>query len=218
MSLETTNLRRLLQLFYLPPNRLQAELRKDIRQEIDKENGGGDFYSPFWADAKDHVARKADLGEQTANRIAANSRTRSRLYPLLMAGFLRWWDEKRRWRNEEFEFLASVNARFKIEEIGTVVKVENLIALKVGGEFHRLVYPYFSEDPILSKEAARIGLWLMHQALPAYPLEDLRILDVLRSASFGTIDVPLEGNEPQIFIGHHARVLAAWKKLREEYN
>jgi hypothetical protein len=219
MSLEKITLRRLLQLFYLPPNKLQSELRKDIRLEVKKRNGedgGQGFYTPFWADAKNHVARKSNLKERTEARIAANHRTRSRLYPLLTTGFLKWWDEKRRWRNEEFNFLSNVSAQYHFEQIGTV-KVENLIALHVGDEFDRLVYPYFNEIPVLSEEGARIGLWLMHETLSNYQIEDLRILDIQRSQSFGTIDVPLKGNEREVFTANYSRVLREWKKLWEQY-
>ena len=79
-------------------------LKSDIRQEREKElglakSGGGDFFGPFWTDAKDHIAGKSEIRERTPVRIQ-NLRNTKRLYPLLQIGFLKWWDEKRRWKNE----------------------------------------------------------------------------------------------------------------------
>ncbi|MGH1559899.1 hypothetical protein ACRAWD_23875 [Caulobacter segnis] len=86
-------------------------LREDIRRTIKKESGvakpkgkGGDFYVPFWADAKQHVRGKLDLRKQAQERIDAN-KGRARLYDLLTKGFLSWWEERRRLRNEPFTVL-----------------------------------------------------------------------------------------------------------------
>jgi hypothetical protein len=115
MSIEKIHLRKLLQLFYLPANKRKSLLRADIRNDLNKALGestdGGDFHGPFWADAKSHVAGQEDLRTAVKNRIASN-KSRTRLYPLLAGGFLNWWDEKRRWRNEPFEFMSeSVKAQ-----------------------------------------------------------------------------------------------------------
>lgn len=221
MSLEKIHLRKLLQLFYLPEGKRKSILRADIRNEIAKASGiesdGGDFHAPFWTDAKKHVGGTVDLREQAHLRIIKN-KARGRLYPLLAAGFLKWWDEKRRWRNEPFEIISqSVKFQLSISELNVVVKVENLLAVKVGDQFNRIVYPYFAEQPVLQEEGGRIGLWLLGQALATYPIDDLRILDVLRSASFATVDYPLRGNEEEIFLRRYAHVLAEWNELRKDY-
>jgi hypothetical protein len=221
MSVKTIHLQKLLTIFYAPPRKQKALLRADIRTEIGKNSGentnGGHFHVPFWTDVKNHVAGKVDLRERTEFRIARNE-IRKRLYPQLCDGFLKWWNEKRRWRNEAFEFLPlSVRARFSIPELGTTVKVENLLSLKIGDDTNRIIYPYFSEDPELPEEGARVGLWLLSQALPAYHVDDIRILDILRSTSFSTIDCPLQGNEHRLFLQHYKRVLTEWAELRKEY-
>lgn len=222
MSLEKIHLRKLLQIFYLPENRRRSVLREDVKSQIKKENGGstnggGDFYTPFWTDAKRHVAGDLDLHAATEARVESNFRRR-RLYPLLRDGFLGWWDERRRWRNEPFIFMPqSVKTHIVIPEVRGVVKVENLLALKVGDQFDRLVYPYFSEEPELPDEGGRIGLWLLGQALTDYQNDDLRILDVLRSTSFSTTDNPFRGNERDIFLRKYEEALVEWNRIRDEY-
>ena len=105
MSVRMIHLRKLLKLMYLAPNRRVSALRADIRDDIARESGdpgsGGDFYGPFWSDAKAHVFGSAYLPEMVQVRIAANS-GRANLYPQLRDGFLLWWNERRRWTNEPF--------------------------------------------------------------------------------------------------------------------
>ena len=99
MSLEKINLRKLLQLFFADARQQQSLLLADIRNEQSKKeedrDSGGDFYGPFWSDAKDHVAGRSDLIKQTNIRIEAN-KTRARLYPILANCFLEMWNEKMR--------------------------------------------------------------------------------------------------------------------------
>ena len=221
MSFQRVHLRKLLQIFYLPKAARISSLRSDIRMEISKESGGasggGDFYVPFWADVKAHVADQTNLNEQTQIRIDSNER-RKRLYPQLADGFLTWWNEKRRWVNEPYEFLEdSVKAQYPVPSLNSVVKVENLLSVKIGDNTHRLIYPYFSEEPTLTKESARIGLWLLGEALPSYQIQDIRILDVLRGVSFSTNDNKLNGNEEETFLYRYESILLEWNKLREEY-
>lgn len=221
MPITKIHLRKLLMLFYAPNNLRVTVLRADIRQELKKERGnsegGGDFYTPFWSDAKAHVTGTADLQVLSRDRIDKNRRRRD-LYPRLTDGFLNYWNEKRRWRNEPFELIpSSPKARFRIPELDAVVKVENLLTIRIGGQEDRIIYPYFSKDPELPSEGARIGLWLLDQALKGYRLEDMRILDILRSASCGTIDYPLHGDEGDLFLQKYDHVLREWKKLKEDY-
>ncbi|MFC1674036.1 hypothetical protein ACFL12_07850 [Pseudomonadota bacterium] len=222
MAIDNINLRKLLGLFYLPPNKLKTELRKDIYQENKKkeggDGGGGDFHIPFWSDAKAHVAGTHDLSLLTQDRIEKNRRSRFRLYPLLRDGFLQWWNEKRRWSNQEFELLqGSVKGRHQLPELDATVKVENILALKIDDDTHRLIYPYFKEEPRLQPEGARIGLWLLNATMNDYHVEDMRILDVLRSQSFSTSEFPLQGNEEELFISKYSYILEMWEDLKKEY-
>lgn len=221
VAIKKINLRKLLQLFYASPSQRRALLRSDIRQERDKKLGrkgtGGDFFGPFWADAKDHVAGTLELRTQVPVRMT-EGKGRKRLYPLLRDGFLSWWDEKRRWRNEEYvPILQSVNAQFMLPELDCIIKVENLLALSISDDTNKIIYPYFSEKPILSSEAARIALWLLGESLEPYIVGDMRILDVLRAKSYATIDCPLQGNERQIFLTKYKEILDEWDILNREY-
>ena len=107
----------------------------------------------------------------------------------------------------------SVKAQYKFDEIGCIVKIENLIALSISDETNKIIYPYFSEKPALENEGARIGLWLLGEALGPYIVGDMRMLDVLRGKSYATIDLPLQGNERQIFIERYREALADWDRL-----
>lgn len=221
MSLQKIHLRKLLQFFDASDAKRVALLRADIRAEINREDGveggGGDFYVPFWADAKNHAKGISDLTKQTAARIDANER-RKRLYPQLRDGFLLWWDERRRGINEPVGFMPeSLGVHFPIPELGTTVKIENILALTVGDHSHRIIYPYFSEEPVLTGQSARLGLWLLHEAMKAYASEDFRMLDVIRSKSFSFGSEPVQGNEKALFIEKYKALLAERKKLKKEY-
>jgi hypothetical protein len=225
MSIEKIHLQKLLRLFYAKPNLQTRLLREDIRSELKKgqkkEQGekkdGGDFYVAFWADAKNHVAGKLNLREQSKKRIE-KSEQRKRLYPLLTSGFLSVWDEKVRWRNEPFEFHPkTAKGQLPLKELGTLVKIENVLSVRVWDGSDRAVYPYFFEEPILSLEGVRLGFWALQEALSEFRVEDLRIMDVLRGAYFRPEDVPLQGNERGVFIQKYDAVLTQWRKLRREY-
>jgi hypothetical protein len=220
MSIEKIHLRKLLRLFYAKPNMQRRILLDDIRAEekrgLEEEDSGGDFHGPFWADAKSHVAGILDLREQTKVRVISN-KTRQRLYPLLANGFLSVWEEKIRWRNEEFEFNPkTAKGQLALNELGTIVKVENILAVRIWDGTDRAIYPYFAEEPVLPTEGARLGFWAMREALTEFGLDSLRILDVLRGAYFRPADIPLQGNERALFIQKYRTILTEWKKIRDE--
>lgn len=79
------------------------------------------------------------------------------------------------------------------------------------------VYPYFSPEPILSEEAARLGLWLLIEALDTVPREEIRILDVIRGETFSIDRHPLRGTEEQDFVRRYGALLAEREALAEEY-
>ncbi len=220
MSIEKIHLRKLLRLFYAKPNLQRRILLDDIRtaerRKLEEEDKGGDFHAPFWADVKDHVAGAVDLREQTKERVESN-RTRKRLYPLLTKGFLSVWEEKIRWRNEKFEFYPkTAKGQLPLNELNAIVKVENVLAVKIWDGTNRAIYPYFAEDPLLASEGARLGFWALQEALTGFNADELRILDVLRGAYFRSSDTPLLGNERSIFIEKYGAILSEWKKLRDE--
>jgi hypothetical protein len=226
MSMEKVHLHKLLKLFFSADAARISELRRDIRQEIKKarfpRSKGGDFHTPFWTDAKNHAAGRLDLPTQVKERIARND-TRERLYHELSDGFLKWWNEKRRWQNEPFQIIPfSVKAQLPIPEVGGVVKIENLLAVTIGPQStdkqsNRLIYPYFSKHPVLGDEAIRLGLWALAAALGQYSPNDLRLLDVIRGTSFGIADCPLRGNEHDLFVRYYGALLREWHDLWDDY-
>jgi hypothetical protein len=196
---------------------IRGDIRGEIAKQDDVTTGGGDFYGPFWADAKGHVGQRCELINQTKARIASNS-GRSRLYPQLRDGFLTWWNDRRRWTNEDLHFFEnSVKGRYEFADLGAVIKVENLLSVRLGGGGERLIYPYFSEKPALTEEGGRLGLWLMAEALPGKAVDDLRILDVIRATAYSVDRYPLLGNEEAIFRARYAAILTEWQELWEEY-
>lgn len=221
MSLTNINLSKLLKLLAAEGQELTSLLRSEIRTDIARENGdlsgGGDFYVPFWADARDHVCGFADLHTSTQGRIEANPR-RSRLYPQLRDGFLLWWNERRRWTNEPFIEGDRVNGELFIAGLGLTIKVKGLLIVEDGlGEEH-VVYPYFSEQPILSEEYARLALWVAQGALIDTPIDRVRILDVQRGQTYSIDRQPLIGNEEQSLAAQYLRLFARYQQLLDEYD
>lgn len=221
MSIEKLHLRALLRLFYAGRSKRRQLLLADIRNEERKrvnleQEGGGDFYGPFWADAKEYVAGRKDLTERTALRVQSN-RTRARLYPLLTESFLSLWNEKIRWRNERFEaYPESISARLPIPELDAVVKIENVVAVKIPDGTSRIVYPYFSETPPLTLEGARLGLWALREALKDFRADDLRIVDILRRTYFRPSEIPMQGDERKLFVKRYDDVLQERRRLQDE--
>jgi hypothetical protein len=223
MTAKTLHLGKLLKFFGLIEQPLITELRKELRAERKKLNGiksegGGDFHVAFWSDAKLHVIGIHDLIAQTETRIDVSPQRR-RLYPLLADGFLEWLNRLKRSTNERVGWReGSVHNHFEIPDFELTLKVDNLLCLKIGDERYRLIYPYFSEKPILSEKWARVGLWLMSEALPDHDIADMEILDVLRGRSFAGGSTFLKGDEEMLFAQRYRDILTDWDALRPHYN
>lgn len=220
MSIEVIHLRKILRILYSTPAQRTSALRSDIREDIARAGGssvsGGDFYGPFWRDAKDHLFGFGDLHDATEQRIASNPR-RENLYPQLRDGFLLWWNERRRWINEPFQQLDAPKGKYVFADIGATVKVESILAVRDGRNADHFVYPYFSPTPTLGDEASRLGLWLLREALPKIDPSELRILDVIRGQTFAIERSPLQGNEGDIFSAKYRATLKEWGRLWAEY-
>lgn len=221
MALDNIHLRKLLKILFFDANSRRSALRGDIREEIAREAGetgsGGDFYAPFWFDAKCHVFGSADLHACVEERIAANA-GRGNLYPLLRDGFLLWWNERRRWTNEPFRPGQSLKTHFPFPALDATVKIDSILSVHDGRDEEHFVYPYFAPSPALSDEAARWGLWLLCRALPTVRAEELRILDVIRGRTFSIDRNPLRGDEEENFTRRYAAVLREREVLRREYD
>lgn len=222
MSIRRVHLRKLLRIMFLADGPRRSELRADIRQDRarvagQRREGGADFYAPFWSDAKGHVFDRLDLHAATDERIAVNARRRD-LYPQLRDGFLLWWEERRRWTNAPFEPGRQLGTQFSFPGLDAVVKVDNILSARDGRGEEHFVYPYFSKNPVLGEEAARLGLWLLGQALPSVPHHEIRILDVIRGAPFSIDRYPPIGSEENTFRDLYAALLEEWEALRAEYD
>ena len=214
MPIDNIALRKLLKLLYLPANKRRGKLRDEIRSQNQRDAdpdavGGGDFHVPFWSDAKLFVAGKADLLQSTGARVDMNN-GRERLYPLLANGFLDWWRQETRSRNERIDFI-QIQMKYHLcfAEIGATVKIDNIMTLAFETSGHMHIYPYFSEEPILSDEAAKLGLWAMNEAFSGEHA-DIRILDVLRGKVFRIADQRFRGDE-------RARMLEMYRTLLSEF-
>ncbi|WP_197279261.1 hypothetical protein [Novosphingobium sp. AAP1] len=220
VAIERIHLRKLLKILFLPPAGRQSEVRKDIREDISREAGhegsGGDFYGPFWADAKRHVFGQADLSDLTESRIRANE-GRKNLYPQLRDGFLLWWNERRRWTNEPFEAGRQLKAQFSFPGLDAVVKVDNVLVVRDGRGEEHAVYPYFAPNPAMSDAAARLGLWLLIEALPHVPAGEIRILDVIRGTTYSIDRNPLRGDEEAEFRRRYRDLLNLRDNLLPDY-
>ncbi|MBZ9659384.1 hypothetical protein LB523_10035 [Mesorhizobium sp. ESP-6-4] len=221
MSLKKMHLRKILTLMFAEDAKKVSMLRADIREEIGKRTGakieGGDFHAPFWHDAKAHVNGENDLRLAVIQRIATNNR-RERLYTALRDGFLDWWDNKRRWTNEASKSqMLAVKGALDFPELQCTVKVENLLAMTIGRSKNRIIYPYFSEEPSLSSDAARLGLWAIITSVDEYPPDEFRILDVIRGQSFAASDLAFSGLEREEFVSRYSSLLVMWEKLWMEY-
>jgi len=221
MTPKTIHLNKLLKILQLSERQLTSALRSELRNERDKlaglKEGGGDFHGPFWSDAKLHVLGAVELRHQTQLRIES-SKQRRRLYPALQNGFLQWLEEVKRRTNEKVGWHeAKVHNHHPFPELALTVKVDNLLALSIGKDHYRLVYPYFSERPVLSERWARIGLWVIAEALPRHDIVDMEILDILRSRGFRGSRLFLKGDEEDLFANRYASILQEWDELRREY-
>ncbi len=222
MSVNKIHLRKLLMLMSAPDAKVISTLRSGIREDIRRARGlssdGGDFHVPFWHDVRGHIDGSRDIAVSVLERIASNPR-RERLYSAMQTGFLDWWNNKRRWTNEAAtsHFLA-VKGRLEFPEIDCVVKVENLLAMFIGGARNRIIYPYFAEVPPLDTNTARLGLWALTEAISEYPPNELRLLDVIRGDSFAIEDIVFKGNEREEFLAKYHALLKSHQKLELEYD
>lgn len=221
MSVLDIPLRKALQLFYAPNSLRRSILKEDIRLDRKKEEGGtrsrgGDFYLPFWSDVKTHIAGRGDLTQLTQDRILSN-RNFKRLYPLLADGILELLSAKLRWSNEPVEIVpVSIHGNLRIESLAATVRIRDALHARVRGEYTRVVYPYFSEEPPLSEEGGRLGLWVMQQALTEADPADMRVIDALRRTFFSPQTTPWQGDEETIFHDKYRTLIGEWERLKLE--
>ncbi|MBY8825181.1 hypothetical protein [Sphingomonas colocasiae] len=184
MSVLDIPLRKALQLFYANQSLRRSIIKNDIRLDLKKDAGGtrsqgGDFYLPFWSDVKKHISGTGDLTQLTAERVTSNGSFK-RLYPLLRDGILDLLTAKLRWSNEPVEIIPqSVHGNLRLANLGGTIRIRDALHARVRDKYTRVVYPYFSEEPALTEEGGRLGLWAMQQTLTELDPRDMRIIDPL---------------------------------------
>jgi len=221
MSVLDIPLRKALQLFYASPQQRRKILKEDIRLDLKKESGGnrsqgGDFYQPFWTDVRLHMSGAGDISDLTEKRINSNKRY-ARLYPKLKDGIIDLVNEKLRWSNERLEILPqSAHGILNFEDLGGVIRIKNAFYARVRGEYTRVVYPYFSEEPELPEEGGRLGLWAMQMALKNFDPNDMRLIDPLRKRFYSPRLTPLQGNEEVRFRKLYGLLIDERERLSRE--
>ncbi|MGW9232878.1 hypothetical protein ACWGPT_18635 [Pseudorhizobium sp. NPDC055634] len=221
MSILDVPLGKALRFIYASPSLRRSMLKEDIRLERKKDAGGnrskgGDYYVAFWSDVKKHISGDSDLTRLTAQRITSDKRLK-RLYPQLRDGVLELLSAKLRWSNEVVEiFPQSVHGSLLVEEIGCTIRIRGALHARVREDYIRIVYPYFSEDPALSEEGGRLGLWMMQRALTNLDADDMRIIDPLRKTFFSPRVTPLQGNEERVFRERYRSLIDEWEMLKRE--
>ncbi len=221
MSVLDIPLRKALQLFYAPQSLRRSILREDIRLDRRKEAGGTRsqgvyLYLPFWSDVKTHLSGNGDLAQLTDDRIKSN-RNFKRLYPMLKDGVLELLSAKLRWSNQPVEIIPqSVHGMLRVEDLGGIIRIKDALHARVRGEYIRVVYPYFSEEPALPEEGGRLGLWVMQKTLTELDPNDMRVIDVLRRTFYSPQMTPLEGNEEAVFRDNYESLIREWERLKCE--
>ena len=62
-----------------------------------------------------------------------------------------------------------------------------------------------------------MGLWAMSEVFPNKPLNEFRILDVIRSKTFSIENISFAGDEQIEFQARYAKLIALRDELKKEY-
>jgi len=216
MALNNVSLNKLLKILPRTLRQREAMIRKDARDAVLKErkidsDDGGDFYGVFWSDAKKFVLKGASLKDLVRERIR-KSKSKRRLYPILLEGFSRWYAAhygKGDAANRK-EVTNAFGRCSNLAESGAV-RVHNLLAWTEGDGTKHVVYPYFDKDHALGPRAARLGRWAMINALPDVDAKSMAILDVLRGEAYDNDNCPLLGDEQEVLSERYGRILNEWE-------
>jgi len=111
-----------------------------------------------------------------------------------------------------------LKAQFPFPRLDATVKIDSILSVRDGLDAEHVVYPYFAPEPVLSPQAARLGLWLLTTAFPTVPPQEIRILDVIRGQTFSLDRSPLLGDEEREFRRRFAAALQERETLREDYD
>lgn len=218
MTMDRLSLARFLELLQLPqPRRLKA-IERDARRAVygerfGKASDGGDFYGPFWSDAKrSAVEREFCLASATSDRIARN-KARRRLYPQLLIGFQQGWNSLRSSRITEaaLELVSRLSVTIKGSEAEDHIHASNVLAVREPiGSLH-ITYPYFSKDVGLGERHARVGLRVLRQGFATAKPQSVAMLDVLRGNLFVDPGSEIESSARAELVDRYDAVMREWR-------
>ncbi|WP_420549900.1 hypothetical protein [Curvivirga sp.] len=230
MSILRPNLGKLIKFYSHSDKELIFDIKKDIELEFkhaDALQGLCEYplpipyYRAFWSRAKRHVYGYKDLNKALNEFFKEFPSSYKKREPYNRAAnqFLKWYDEKRRWRNEDFTEDKSkyTFTSFHLGQENPIkLKNEDFLAIKLNNEQKKIIYSCFSPRTMISSEGARIALWIMQEAFPNVPANSFRFFDVLHARSYGLIDYQLIGNEKQLLSSRYKLILNAYEIERNK--
>jgi len=229
MSILRPNLGKLIKFYSHSNSELIHDIKRDISLELileDSQKGLRDippaipYYDAFWSRAKKHAYSQQDIEISLKEFFESNPKSRNKEKPYNRAKecFLRWYDEKRRWRNDEFtqnmqiykskNFLLGSNHPIQIQN-------KDFLSINLNEDNKRIIYASFSSKTMISSEGARIALWILKNSFPEINDHAFRFLDVLHSRSYGLIDYQFQGNEPELLRARYKEILRIYETEKQ---
>jgi hypothetical protein len=218
MTMDRLSLARFLELLQLPHARRLKVIERDARKAVfadrfGKSSDGGDFYGPFWSDAKrSAVEREFSLAAATADRIARN-KSRRRLYPQLLRGFEQGWRGLRTSRitAATLELVTRLSVTIKGSEEEDYIHASNVLAVKEPRGVLHIAYPYFSKDVGLGVRHAKVGVRVLRQGFARAKPESVAMLDVLRGNLFVGADGEVDTSARDELVDRYDAVMREWR-------
>jgi hypothetical protein len=222
MPMDRLSLMRCVELFQFPLERRLRKIKQDARKSLvkelpgDREDGGGDFYSEFWADAKEKVANDDfDLFRSTYERITKN-KSKRRLYPILLNGFAKGWDTIRE-RLEikgKFSVVRGITTEIEGSSKTDSVVVKNTLTIRTEDKRLHIIYPYFSKDVALGARHAGMAIAAMQEGFEKTAPDNIVIFDVLRGTVFFDKEADLPPGGSSVLIERYDAVMREWRTQR----
>lgn len=221
MPMDRLSLMRCIELLQLPLDRRLRKIEQDARKSLVKElfgpeDGGGDFYSEFWADAKQKAANDDfDIHQSTQDRIYKN-KSKRRLYPILLRGFLQGWARIREHfgLDAKVEIVNGLTAELPSSAGSDRLIVKNNLSIRTNDKKLIVVYPYFSKNVSLGGRHAAMALAAMKAGFEKQKPQNVAIFDVLRGSVFFETEVKLPEDGASILIERYDAVMREWHTQR----
>jgi hypothetical protein len=193
---------------------IEREARRAyIKEKLAETEGGRNFYTPFWSDAKRSlIDDQFDLKAATAERIAAN-RGRRNLYPRMLNGFLRGWthlcDEKG--ISGPLKALKIPSVKICGENDNDTIRIDNFISIIDEKDRIHIIYPYLSKDVALGARCARIAIGIMIQEFEKVDAFSISVFDVIRGNLIANDEVMIDGSERDYLVERYGGMMREWR-------